>query len=79
MQIEFRDLTEEILAGYPEWNMPPHSCKYCLCWESATFDPSAVPTDRQSIFRRKFGWLKKTRQTFGNCGQIACIKGKVVG
>lgn len=79
MQIEFRDLTEEILAGLPEWNAPPYSCKYCLYWESATFDPGAVSTHRQSIFRRKLGWLKKTRQTFGNCGQIACITGKVVG
>lgn len=55
MQIEFRDLTEEILAGLPEWNAPPYSCKYRLYWESATFDPSAVPTHHQSTYRRELG------------------------
>lgn len=79
MQIEFRDLTEETLASLPEWNTPPYSCKYCLYWESDALDPSAIPIDCQSSFQRKLSWLKKTRQTFGNCGQIACIAGTVVG
>ena len=77
--LHLEDLTIENLLLAPEWDAPPYSCKFCLCWEHLQGNTSFSEGGAAEALRQKIARIRATRKVFGNCGRIAFLDGMSVG
>lgn len=74
MDVAIVNLTETALGDTPTWASPPCSCRYCLYGEFPEESVEAALSAER--FQRKLEWLRRCRQSLGDCGAVASVAGR---